>query len=216
MPRERRLRDDVVGRAGLEHADRDHRRVQRIDVARDDRLDLVDDLRAHQDRVDGEVRPRRVPPRPSISMVMRSAAAISGPGRMANSPTGRPGIIVHAVDFLDAEAVHQAVLDHGLAAGAALLGRLEDHHRGAGEVARLGEVARGAEQHGGVAVVAAGVHLAGHRRLVGTSFASSIGSASMSARSPITRPARRPCRRGSRRPRRCGRSRSPPRRSRSS
>ena len=31
------------------------------------------------------------PPRPSISMVRRSAAAISGPGRSANSPTGRPG-----------------------------------------------------------------------------------------------------------------------------
>ena len=77
------------------------------------------------------------------------------------------GIIVHAVDFLDAEALHQAVLDHRLAAAAALLGRLEDHDRGAGEVARLGEVVRGAEQHRGVAVMAAGVHLAGHRRFVG-------------------------------------------------
>ena len=53
------------------------------------------------------------------------------------------------------------------AAGPALLGRLEDHHGGAGEVARLGEVFGGAEQHGGVAVMAAGVHLAGHGRLVG-------------------------------------------------
>ena len=58
------------------------------------------------------------------------------------------------------------VIDHGLAAGAALLGRLEDHHRGAGEIAGLGEIARGAEQHGGVAVMAAGVHLARHGRLV--------------------------------------------------
>ncbi len=74
---------------------------------------------------------------------------------------------MHAVDLLDAEAVHQAVLDHGLAAGAAFLGRLEDHDGGAGEVARLGEVARRAEQHGGVPVMAAGVHLAGHGRLVG-------------------------------------------------
>ena len=69
-------------------------------------------------------------------------------------------IIMHAVDFVDAETGDQAVLDHGFAAGAALLGRLEDHHRGAGEIARLGEIARGAEQHGGVAVMAAGVHLA--------------------------------------------------------
>ena len=53
------------------------------------------------------------------------------------------------------------------AAGAALLRRLENHHRGAGEIARLGEIARRAEQHGGVAIVAAGVHLARHRRFVG-------------------------------------------------
>ncbi len=32
------LRDDVEGRAGVELGDRDHRRLQRIDVARDDRL----------------------------------------------------------------------------------------------------------------------------------------------------------------------------------
>ena len=76
------------------------------------------------------------------------------------------GIIVHAVDFLDAEALHQPVLDHGLAAGTPLLRRLEDHDRRAGKIARLGEIARRAEQHGGMAIVAAGVHLAGHRRLI--------------------------------------------------
>ena len=57
----RGLRDDVVGVAGLEHADRHHRGLQRIDVARHDRLDLVDDLRADQDGVDRQMRPRRVP-----------------------------------------------------------------------------------------------------------------------------------------------------------
>ena len=31
------------------------------------------------------------PPRPSMVMSMRSADAISAPGRMANAPTGRPG-----------------------------------------------------------------------------------------------------------------------------
>jgi hypothetical protein len=41
------------------------------------------------------------------------------------------------------------------------------NHRRAGVVARLGEILRRAEQHGGVAVMATGVHLAGHRRLVG-------------------------------------------------
>ena len=164
----RGLRDDVVGRAGLEHADRDHRRLQRIDIARDDRLDLIDDLRADQHAYRSMACGRAAcPPRPSISMVRRSAAAISGPGRKRKLPDRQAGIIVHAVDFLDAEALHQAVLHHGLAAGAALLGRLEDHDRGAGEIARLGEVARRAQQHRGVAVMAAGVHLARHGRLVG-------------------------------------------------
>ena len=68
---------------------------------------------------------------------------------------------MHAVDLLDAEAVHQPVLDHRGGAGAALFGRLEDHDGVAGEIAGLGEIARRAEQHRGVAVMAAGVHLAG-------------------------------------------------------
>ncbi len=87
----RGVRNDVVGRAGVEHADRNHRRLQRVDVARDDRLDRVDDLRADEHGVDGEMRPRGVAAAPSISIVSRSAAAIIGPGRIANSPTGRPG-----------------------------------------------------------------------------------------------------------------------------
>ena len=102
-----------------------------------------------------------------MSIVMLSVEAMIGPLRMRELPGRQAGIVVHAVDLLDAEAVHHPVLDHGEAAGAALLRRLEDHHRRAGEVARLGEILRGAEQHGGVAVMAAGVHLAGHRRLVG-------------------------------------------------
>jgi len=82
-------------------------------------------------------------------------------------PDRQAGIIVHAVDFLDVEALHQPVLHHGLAAGAALLGRLEDDDGGAGKIARLREVARSAQQHRGMAVMAAGMHLARHRRLVG-------------------------------------------------
>ena len=55
------LRDDVVGVAALEHADRDDRGLERVDVARHDRLQLVDDLSADQDRVDAVMRPCRVP-----------------------------------------------------------------------------------------------------------------------------------------------------------
>jgi hypothetical protein len=74
---------------------------------------------------------------------------------------------VHAVDLLHAEAVHDAVLHHLGAAAAALFRRLEDDDRGPVEVAGLRQVSGGPEQHRRVAVVAAGVHLARHLRLVG-------------------------------------------------
>ena len=53
----RGLRNHVVGIAGLEGADRNHCRIERIDVARDDRLQLIDDLAAHKDRIDCDVGP---------------------------------------------------------------------------------------------------------------------------------------------------------------
>ena len=82
-------------------------------------------------------------------------------------PDRQPGAVVHAVDFLDPEPIEQTVLQHGARASAALLRRLKDQNCGAGEVARVGEVLCGAEQHGGVTVMAAGVHLARHGRFVG-------------------------------------------------
>ena len=75
--------------------------------------------------------------------------------------------VVHAEHLVDAEALHHAVLDHLVAAAAAFLGRLEDDRHRAGEIARLGEIFGGAEQHRGVAVMAAGMHLAGDGRGVG-------------------------------------------------
>ena len=75
--------------------------------------------------------------------------------------------VVHAEHLFDGEALHHAVLDHLVAAAAAFLRRLEDDRDRAGEIARLGEIFGSAEQHGGVAVMAAGVHHAGRRRGVG-------------------------------------------------
>ena len=160
------LRNDIVGMARLEHADRDHGGLQRIDVARHHRLQLVDDLGADQDGIDAQMRPRRVAAlafERNLDVIGRRHHGAGTDGELADR---QAGIVVHAVDFVDAETADQPVLDHRQGAGATLLRRLEDDHGGAGEIAGLGQVFRGAEQHGGVAVMAAGVHLARHRGLV--------------------------------------------------
>jgi len=87
--------------------------------------------------------------------------------RPESEPSDRKtGIIVHAVDLFDAEAIHEAVLDHGFAAGTSLFRGLEDHDRRAGKIARLGEIAGGPEQHRRMAIVAAGMHLARYSRSI--------------------------------------------------
>ena len=145
---------------GVELADRNQPGFDRIDAARDDRLRLRDDMRADQHRVDALVR---------LCGMRAEALDLDDDAIGRGEQRARPdreladrkaGHVVHAVDLLDAEALHHAVLDHLAAAAAALFGGLEDHHGGAGEVARLGEIFRGAEQHRGVPVMAAGVHLA--------------------------------------------------------
>ena len=98
----RGLRDDVVGGAGVELGDRDHGGFQRIDVARHDRLQRVDDRRAHHDRIDRGVRPRRVAAEAfdvDIDAVGRRHHRAGPDGEIADREAG---IIVHAVDLLDA------------------------------------------------------------------------------------------------------------------
>src|SRR6185437_8739324 len=72
--------------------------------------------------------------------------------------------IVQAVDFVAGKFFEQAVLDHGAGAAKAFLGGLEDEVHGAVEIAGFGEVARSAEQHRGVAVMAAAVKAARNGR----------------------------------------------------
>ena len=74
--------------------------------------------------------------------------------------------VVQAIDLLEGKALHQPVVQHGERALAPFLGGLEDEADGAVEAAFLGEELRRAEQHGGVAVMAAGVHRAGILRAV--------------------------------------------------
>ena len=125
------------------------------------RLQRRDHLRADQDGIDAEMRPCRMPAKPGDIDVEFIGRGHDGAGANGEGADRNARAVVHAIDLFDAETVHQPVLDHRGGAGPTLLGRLEDHHRIAGEIARLGEIAGSAQQHRGVAVMAAGVHLAG-------------------------------------------------------
>ena len=93
-------------------------------------------------------------------MSKKSAPAIAGPDTETRSPWfGRRDYA--ARKSRRRKPLEQAVLEHRLGAAEAFLGRLEDEVHGAVEIARLGQIARGAEQHGGVAVMAAAVKPAG-------------------------------------------------------
>src|SRR5215475_15214820 len=70
--------------------------------------------------------------------------------------------IVQPVDLVAGEFLEQPVLDHGARAAEAFFGGLEDEMHGAVEVSRLGKVAGGAEEYGGMAVMAAAMEAAGN------------------------------------------------------
>ena len=113
--------------------------------------------------------------------------AIIGPALTRELPTWHAGPVVHAEHRVHRELLEQAVLDHLARAAAAFFGRLEDQVHGAVEIAVLRQVLGRAQQHRGMAVVAAGVHLAGVLAAWAKVLISCIGSASMSARRPMAR-----------------------------
>ena len=171
----------------LRHAE--HRGVGRLDVARDDRS-------AAPSRYARRPAPDRCPasgrapcaPLPVTVMSKKAPPAIIAPVRMANLPTGRPGRLCmpktasHGKRSNSPSSIIASAPPRPSSAGWKM--KLDR----AVEIARLGEIARRAQQHRGVAVMAAGMHPArACCERCAKSFASRIGSASMSARSPIER-----------------------------
>ena len=67
-------------------------------------------------------------------------------------------VVMCAEHHVAGEAVEQPLLHHHLAAAAILLRGLEDEMHGAVEIPGLRQIARGAEQHGGVAIMPARMH----------------------------------------------------------
>ena len=146
--------------------DADDPGIERVQVARDDRLQRVDRVRGEQHRVFSLVRHRRMRALARRDDLEDVERAHQRPRAHAERARGHSGPVVHPVNGLHREPLEQALLDHHATAALVLLGRLEDEIRGAVEPFALRERARRGEQHRRVTVVAARVHLARHSRSV--------------------------------------------------
>src|SRR5437867_7205585 len=144
--------------ARVHRAQAHHRRVERAHVARDDRLRGSDDVAGDEHGVNRQMRMGAVTTT-SFDMDLdpigrRHHRAWS----YCNAAWRQAGPVVQSINFIGGKAFEQTVFDHRLTAGEALLTWLKDEINGAVEPARTRQIARGAEQHGGVPVVAAAVH----------------------------------------------------------
>ena len=122
--------------------------------------------RGDQHRIDARLRPRAVRADALDMDVEERPARHHGAGPDREFADREPRMIVHAEHRVAREAAEQVVLEHRARAAQSFFGRLEDEVDRAVEVARLGEIARRAEQHRGVPVMAAGMHHARPGRLV--------------------------------------------------
>ena len=106
-------------------------------------------------------------PLPRMMILNSLELAITGPLLQCKLPDLHARPVVNAEDGLHRELLEQAVLHHLARAAAAFFGRLEHQVDGAVEIAVPEQVARRGQQHCGMPVMAAGVHLAGVRAGMG-------------------------------------------------
>ncbi|BCH16315.1 hypothetical protein MesoLjLa_31660 [Mesorhizobium sp. L-2-11] len=151
-------RHDVADIAAVDLGEADDQRGLRIDRAADDALDGLDKGARGQDRVVAELRHGGM-----RAKTLEAQLEIVDGRHLCSSASGdcpllqaRP--VVDGIDRLDRETLEQAVFDHTQAAAFVFFGWLEDEVHDAVEGAGLAEQSGRAEQHGGVAVMAAGVH----------------------------------------------------------
>ena len=150
----------VGGLAGVDHRDRNNAGIDRALVAGDDGLEGLHHLAGRRDRIDAVMRHRRMgalAAQGDLELVARGKHRAAAQRELT---CGHAGPVVGAEDGLHRELLEQPVLDHLAGTAAAFFGRLEDQVDGAVEIAVLGQMLGRRQQHGGVAVMAAGVHLA--------------------------------------------------------
>ncbi|OIQ78272.1 hypothetical protein GALL_400220 [mine drainage metagenome] len=147
----------------MDHAHRDHPGFDGLGVAADDGLKRLHQLAGHRYRVQRIVRHGSVTAfavKGDFEVVARCHHGTGTGGEMTDS-RARP--VVQAKHRLHRELLKQPVLDHLAGTATAFFCWLENQVDRAVKVFVRGQVLGGCQQHGGVPVVAAGVHFAGLR-----------------------------------------------------
>ena len=153
-------RNHIPGFAAMELGDTHHRRIRGGDVAAGDRLQGLHQGAAGHDRIDALLGHGGMAAAAAQFDFELVAARHHRPWAHGKTPLRQAGPVVQAVDRLHRETLEQALLHHHPAAALVFFGRLEDQYHGAVKASGFGQVLGGPQQHGGVAVVAAGVHAA--------------------------------------------------------
>ena len=120
--------NDVGRLAGMDRADGDDRRLGRVDVARDDRLQRHDEVARHDDGIDRQVRARGMAAFALDGNLDRVRRRHHRAGAHQEGAFRSAGMVVKAEDRVERETLEQAVGDHRLRAAvlAGLFRRLED------------------------------------------------------------------------------------------
>ncbi|MNV13899.1 hypothetical protein D3C71_1045630 [compost metagenome] len=157
---DRLLWNDVCCFPGLQRADRDHRRLLCIDVARDHGLQSHDHARRRHQRINRQMRHRAVTAHAFDGHCEQVLRSHHRPFAKAQMPRRQTRHVVHAEQRIAGKTFEQAIGEHRFRAALAFFGGLENQGQGAVELAGRRQVARRAQQHRGVAVMPAGVHAA--------------------------------------------------------
>ncbi len=154
--------DDVFHRAAFDLANGQHRAVQWIYAARDQGLQLADDGAGDRNRVQRLVGHGSVAALAAYADFKAHGRCHDGADTHGHLALRQRWPVVQGKHGIAGEALEQAVFHHGLGARTTFFRRLEDQVDGAVKVGVFCQQGGCSQQHGGVAVMAAGVHLAGY------------------------------------------------------
>ncbi len=152
------VRDLIGGHPSFNHADRDHSRLQRIDIARDHRLQRHNEMPGREHRVSGLVRHRGVTGYALEGDFHPRAARHHGPGMQHDDTSLQPRPIVVSKYAVHRKTLEESIGEHCSCSPIPLLGGLKDKPHRAGPRLIVGKQRGRPEKTGGMPVMSTRMH----------------------------------------------------------